>query len=76
LLFLAGKEGLEAMNVDTVADRVRAEFEEMPGLTLTVRQASRLFGLDQQICREVVNRLVGADFLRWSNAGVVARGDR
>ena len=35
------------MNVDTVADRVRAEFVEMPGLTLTVRQASRLFGLDR-----------------------------
>jgi hypothetical protein len=64
------------MNVDAVADRVRAEFVEMPGLTLTVRQASRLFGLDQQICREVVDRLVGTDFLRWSSSGVVARGDR
>lgn len=64
------------MHVDTVADRVRAEFVEMPGLTLTVRQASRLFGLDQEMCREVVNRLVGADFLRWSSAGLVARGDR
>ena len=49
------------MNVDTVADRVRAEFVEMPGLTLTVRQASRLFGLDQEMCRQVVDRLVGAD---------------
>jgi hypothetical protein len=64
------------MNVDTVADRVRAEFVEMPGLTLTVRQASRLFGLDQEICRQVVDHLVGADFLRWAGAGVVARGDR
>ena len=64
------------MNVDAVADRVRAEFVEMPGLTLTVRQASRLFGLDQQICREVVNRLIDVDFLRWSSAGVVARGER
>ena len=64
------------MNVDTVTDRVRAEFVEMPGLTLTVRQASRLFGLDQDMCREVVDRLIDADFLRWSSAGVVARGDR
>jgi hypothetical protein len=64
------------MNVDAVANRVRAEFVEMPGLTLTVRQASRLFGLDQDVCREVVNRLVGAEFLRWAGAGVVARGDR
>ena len=64
------------MNVDTVTNRVRAEFVEMPGLTLTVRQASRLFGLDQDMCREVVDRLIDADFLRWSSAGVVARGDR
>ena len=64
------------MNVDAVADRVRAEFVEMPGLTLTVRQASRLFGLDQDVCRVVVDHLVRADFLRWSAAGAVARGDR
>lgn len=31
------------MDVNVVAERVRAEFEEMPGLTLTVPQASRLF---------------------------------
>jgi hypothetical protein len=64
------------MNVDAVADRVRAEFVEMPGLSLTVRQASRLFGLDQDVCRLVVDRLVRSDFLRWSSAGAVARGDR
>jgi len=64
------------MNVDALTDRVRAEFVEMPGLTLTVRQASRLFGLDQDLCRQVVERLVGADFLRWSGVGMVARGDR
>ena len=64
------------MNVDAVADRVRAEFVEMPGLNLTVRQASRLFGLDQDVCRQVVDRLVGSDFLRWAAAGVIVRGDR
>ena len=64
------------MNVDAVADRVRAEFVEMPGLNLTVRQASRLFGLDQDLCRQVVDRLVGSDFLRWAGAGVIVRGDR
>jgi len=64
------------MNVDAVADRIRAEFVEMPGLALTVRQASRLFGLEQDVCREVVERLVSADFLRWAGTGVVTRGDR
>jgi hypothetical protein len=64
------------MNIDAVAHRVRAEFEEMPGMSLTVRQASRLFGLDQEICRAVVDRLVGAAFLRCTPAGVISRGDR
>jgi hypothetical protein len=64
------------MNVETVAQRVRAEFEEMPGMTLTVGQASRLFGLDQEICRAVLDRLVSAAFLRCTAAGVITRGDR
>ena len=64
------------MNVDAVAARVRAEFVEMPGLTLTVRQASRLFGIDQDVCHQVVDRLVRTEFLRWAAGGVVARGER
>jgi hypothetical protein len=63
------------MNVDAVAARVRAEFVEMPGLILTVRQASRLFGIDQDVCRQVVDRLVHMEFLRWAAGGVVARGE-
>ena len=42
------------MNHSAVMKRVRAEFEEMPGMTLTVTQASRLFGLDEEVCRTVV----------------------
>jgi hypothetical protein len=64
------------MNVETLTRRVRAEFEEMPGMTLTVPQASRLFGLDHESCREVVDRLVGSAYLRWARAGVITRGDR
>lgn len=64
------------MNVDAIAQRVRAEFEEMPGMTLTMPQASRLFGLDHDVCRAVVERLVGSAYLRWTRAGVFARGDR
>ena len=64
------------MNVDSVAVRIRAEFEEMPGLTLTMQQASRLFGLEHDVCRQVVDRLIGADYLRWVRGGVVARGNR
>jgi DNA-binding IclR family transcriptional regulator len=64
------------MNVDGVARRVLAEFEEMPGLTLTVRQAARLFGLDQQTCRIVLDTLVDSAYLRETSAGAVTLGNR
>jgi hypothetical protein len=64
------------MNVDRVARRVLSEFEEMPGLKLTVRQASRLFGLDEPVCRVVIDRLVDAAYLRETHGGAVVLGDR
>ena len=64
------------MNVETVARRVLAEFDEMPGLSLTVRQASRLFGLDQDFCRVVLDVLVDSAYLRQTGRGMVTRGDR
>jgi len=61
------------MNVDTVTARVRAEFDEMPGMMLTVPQASRLFGLDEALCRTIVDRLVGVAYLRRMDNGAVTR---
>jgi hypothetical protein len=63
------------MNVETVAKRILAEFDEMPGMSLTVHQASRLFGLDPDMCRVVVDALVDSAYLR-QTAGIVRRGDR
>ena len=37
---------------------VRAEFQEMPGLTLTREQIERLWGLDEHTCDEVLADLV------------------
>lgn len=64
------------MNLEAVARRVLAEFEEMPGLTLTPRQASRLFGLDQEVCKIVLDSLIDLAYLRQTSAGAVALGDR
>jgi DNA-binding IclR family transcriptional regulator len=64
------------MNVEAVARRVLAEFEEMPGLTLTLGQAARLFGLDQQTCRIVLDSLVDSAYLRENSAGAVTLGSR
>jgi len=61
------------MNVESAAARVRAEFEEMPGMTLTLPQAERLFGLERDLCRTIVERLVHASFLRRTNGGAFTR---
>ena len=38
--------------------RIHAEFQEMPGLKLTVKQASRLFHIDPTRCERVLAALV------------------
>jgi hypothetical protein len=46
-----------------IAERVRGEFREMPGLTLTLAQAGRLWSLDAATCGEVLSHLVDIGFL-------------
>ena len=64
------------MNVAAIARRVLAEFEEMPGMTLTPRQASRLFGLEEEVCRVVLDVLVDSAYLREVSGGRVSLGQR
>ena len=61
------------MELEAVTRRIREEFREMPGLRLTPAQATRLWGLERDECREVIDTLVAADFLRWTSAGAVTR---
>jgi hypothetical protein len=61
---------------DVVAERVRAEFDEMPGMTLTMSQASRLFGLERELCQAIVERLITDSYLRWTASGTMTRTDR
>jgi len=63
------------MELEAVVRRVREEFREMPGLRLTPAQATRLWGLEHETCREVIERLVAAAFLRWTPTGAVTRVD-
>jgi hypothetical protein len=76
LLQISSMEGERAMNVATVARRVLAEFREMPGMALTPRQASKLFGLEQEVCRLVLDMLVDAAYLRETIAGQITLGER
>jgi hypothetical protein len=47
-----------------VIRRVQGEFLEMPGIRLTARQAGRLLGLDERVCRRLLEALVETRFLR------------
>jgi hypothetical protein len=64
------------MNVDTITARVRAEFDEMPGLVLTIPQASKFFGLDHEMTQSVIERLVGSAYLRRTSEGVLMKTAR
>lgn len=49
-----------------VCVRIRAEYHEMPGLSLTLAQAARFFNLDPRQCEQVLDTLV-ADGVLWTN---------
>ena len=64
------------MHARTLVDRVRGEFNEMPGLQLTIPQAARLLGIEQDACKDVIESLVASSFLRRTSAGTVVRAER
>lgn len=47
----------------SLADRIRGEFREMPGLKLTPGQACRLWNLNERLCGQVLDQLVAEGFL-------------
>ena len=59
--------------IDTLKQRIVAEYREMPGLALTVRQAQRLWGCDPTLCRLVTDQLIREGILRWSREGLLIR---
>ena len=64
------------MQAPILFDRIRGEFNEMPGMQLTIAQASRLWGMDQIACRRIIDALVETAFLRWTPSGTVVRAER
>lgn len=49
--------------------RVRGEYLEMPGLRLSLDQASRMWAVDRESCGSVLDALVGASFLQRNQDG-------
>ena len=54
------------MTDDMLHVRIRAEYNEMPGLRLTLAQAARLFNLEKASCQQALERLVSIGAL-WTN---------
>jgi hypothetical protein len=52
------------MNIDHLARRIHTEFQELPGLNLTLPQAQRLWGLPPEVCAHVVDVLVDRAVLK------------
>jgi len=54
-------------------DRIRAEFEEMPCLRVTLSEARRLFGLPDHTTAWVLRHLAGEGFLETTERGEYIR---
>ena len=52
-------------------ERIRSDFQEMPGLCVTLAQAQRLWSLDESTCVVALSALVSEGYLRKAMAGTV-----
>jgi len=56
----------------SVVRRIASEFREMPGLVLTVAQASRFLDVDEASCERILTRLEKKGLLRRRAGGAYA----
>jgi hypothetical protein len=65
--------GMDGSSHRRLLERIRAEYLEMPGMSLTIEQVGRLCGVDRATCRIVLDALVEATFLHAHQNGTYAR---
>jgi hypothetical protein len=63
-------------SLEPVLQRIRGEFHESPGLRLTHWQFQRLWNLDADQARLVIEQLVQTRFLRGARDGTFVRCER
>jgi hypothetical protein len=66
---------MKTHSVDSIVQRVRSEYLEMPGLSLTERQAQRLWHLEPETCHSLFKALVESGFLRRTPRGGYVRAN-
>lgn len=60
-------------HLELLMRRVRAEYQEMPGLSLTLSQAQRLWSLERRTCEALLKTLTDSQFLRRTDRGFFVR---
>jgi hypothetical protein len=58
----------------SLVERVRGEYREMPGLCLTLPQASRFLQIDRADCERILEALVAERFLARTPGGAFVAG--
>ena len=66
-------DGHGSETTQQLARVVRAEYAEMPGLSVTLAQAQRLWAVDEGTCRRVFDGLVARGVLRRTTKGCYVR---
>src|SRR5215467_7960986 len=61
---------------EALVRRIVAEFDDMPGLALTVSQASRFLGVDHMACARILEALQTNGTLRRTAQNLYVRADR
>ena len=56
--------------LDDVLNRVKGEYNEMPGMCVTRMQAQRLWGLDSVTCERVLTTLLERGVVRRTSRGM------
>jgi hypothetical protein len=62
----AGRERRDFARRDAIVRRIVAEFHDMPGLVLSLKQASRFLGVDEPACGRILTALTDARVLQRS----------
>lgn len=69
----ASTERRQPTSREEIRQRIRREFDELGGMSLTLPQAARLFSLDHQLCERLLTELVAQGVLLRTDAGSYAR---
>ena len=59
--------------IRTLMEQVRAEYAEMPGLSVTLPQAQRLWTIDRATCEEAFGCLISRGVLKRTSKGRFVR---